>query len=187
MTSLHFESTGSGKPILALHGYGASLFSWRHLPKAVPDRRVIRVDLPGHGLSPALAGRHGLAAHAAKVIEFIEEQKLEEFDLIGHSFGGGVALMITIDFMKRRPGSVASLTLVGSLALPQRLPGLIMTANVPWIGPKLLSHLPARLIVAAVLRSAFHDPRHITAEAIDTYARNLATREGRHALIETAR
>ena len=49
MASLHFRSTGSGKPILALHGYGASLFSWRHLPPVVPDRRVILVDLPGHG------------------------------------------------------------------------------------------------------------------------------------------
>ncbi|MGH6836038.1 MAG: alpha/beta fold hydrolase [Methylocella sp.] len=188
MISLHFESTGSGKPILALHGYGASLFSWRHLPAAVPDRRVIRVDLPGHGGSPALAdGRYGLADHAAKIIDFIEEQKLEEFDLIGHSFGGGVALMIAIDFMERRPGSVSSLTLVGSLALPQRLPGLIRVANVPWIGPELLSRLPARLMVAAVLRSVFHDRRRVTEEAIDVYARNLATKEGRHALLQTAR
>ncbi|MGH6813618.1 MAG: alpha/beta fold hydrolase, partial [Methylocella sp.] len=188
MASLNFESTGSGKPFLALHGYGASLFSWRHLPPAVPDRRVICVDLPGHGGSPAPAdGRYGLADHAAKVIDFIEEQKLEEFDLIGHSFGGGVALMIAIDFMKRRPGSISSLTLLDSLALPQRLPGFIMVANVPWIGPALLSHLPARLIVRAVLRSVFYDRRRIPEEAFDIYARNLATKEGRHALLETAR
>lgn len=189
MTSLHFESTGSGKPILALHGYGASLFSWRHLPPAVPDRRVIRVDLPGHGGSPASAnGRYGLADHAAKIIDFIDEQKLEEFDLIGHSFGGGVALLIAIDFMKRRAGSISSLTLLDSLALPQPLPGFIRAANVlPWIGPELLAHLPARLMVGMVLRSVFHDRRRITKGAIDIYARNLATNEGRLALLETAR
>ncbi|MGH6838895.1 MAG: alpha/beta fold hydrolase [Methylocella sp.] len=188
MASLHFESTGSGKPILALHGYGASLFSWRHLPPAVPDRRVIRVDLPGHGGSPAPAdGRYGLADHAAKIIDFIAEQKLEEFDLIGHSFGGGVALMIALDLMERRPGSISSLTLLDSLALPQRLPGFLMVANFPRIGPALLPHLPARLMVGAVLRSVFHDRRRITEEAIDIYARNLATKERRHALLETAR
>lgn len=188
MTSLHFESTGSGKPILALHGYGASLYSWRHLPPAVPDRRVIRVDLPGHGGSPAPAdGRYGLADHAAKIIDFIAELKLEQFDLIGHSFGGGVALMIALEFMERRPGSVSSLTLLDSLALPQRLPGFLMLANVPWIGPELLAHLPARWMVGVVLRSVFHDRRRITEEAIDVYARNLATKERRRALLETAR
>ncbi|MGH6793957.1 MAG: alpha/beta fold hydrolase [Methylocella sp.] len=162
MLSLNFESTGSGKPILALHGYGASLYSWRYLPPAVPDRRVIRIDMPGHGGSPAPAdGRYGLAGHAAKVIDFIEEQKLEEFDLIGHSFGGGVALMIAFDLIERRPGSISSLTLLGSLALPQRLPGFMKVASVPWIGPALLSHLPARLIVGAVMRSVFYDRHRI--------------------------
>ena len=124
---------------------------------------------------------------AAKIIDFIAEQKLDEFDLIGHSFGGGVALMIALDFMKRRPGSVSSLILLDSLALPQRLPGFIMVANIPKIGPAVLPLLPARLMVGAVLRSVFHDRRRITEEAIDIYARNLATKERRHALPETTR
>jgi pimeloyl-ACP methyl ester carboxylesterase len=117
MTPLNFESSGAGRPLLALHGYGASLFSWRHLPSAFPDQKVIRVDFPGHGGSPPrLDNRYSLADHAQAVLDFIESEGLEDFDLVGHSMGGGVALMIAIKFMEQRRNAIKSLTLVDSLA-----------------------------------------------------------------------
>ena len=185
---LHFESSGAGRPLLALHGYGASLFSWRHLPLALPDRRVIRIDFPGHGGSPPrLDNRYGLADHARAVLEFIESQGLEDFDLVGHSIGGGVALMIAVDFMERRRNSIRSLTLVDSLALAQRIPWLLLPAFSPRLGSFVTSLLPPRLIVRAVLRFAFYDGRRITEEMVRTYAKNLESWEGRHASLETAR
>lgn len=188
MTGLNFISTGSGQPVVALHGYGASLFSWRGLPGALPDRRVVLVDLAGHGGSAArLDGRYSLADHAAQLVDFIAEQHIETFDLIGHSLGGGVALMAALDLAERRPGSVRSLTLVDSLALPQPIPWFLKLARLPLGGPLLISHLPARWIVATILRAAFHDRRRITEEMIQAYAANLATSQGRRALIETAR
>ncbi|PZR88826.1 MAG: hypothetical protein DLM68_06890 [Hyphomicrobiales bacterium] len=188
MIPLNFESSGSGRPLLALHGYGASLFSWRHLPPALPDRRVIRIDFPGHGRSPPrLDDRYRLADHARAVLEFIESQGLQEFDLVGHSIGGGVALMIAVDFMERRRNSIRSLTLVDSLALAQRIPWLLQPAFSPRLGPFVMSLLPPRLIVRAVLRFAFYDGRRITEEMVRTYAKNLESGEGRHVSLETAR
>jgi pimeloyl-ACP methyl ester carboxylesterase len=188
MPALSFESTGSGRPVVALHGYGASLFSWRHLPPALPDRKVVRIDLPGHGGSPARTdGRYALSDHARLIIDFIEEQSLGEFDLIGHSIGGGVALMIAIELSERRGNPIKSLTLVDSVALPQSLPWFLALARMPGVGSFLLSLLPARLIVGVVLRAAFYDRRRITEEMLQVYARNLATREGRQALLATAR
>lgn len=188
MIPLNFESSGSGRPLLALHGYGASLFSWRHLPLALPDRRVIRIDFPGHGRSPPRLDNHyRLADHARAVLEFIESQGLEDFDLVGHSMGGGVALMIAVDFMERRRNSIRSLTLVDGLALPQRIPWLLQPAFSPRLGSFLTSLLPPRLIVRAVLRFAFYDGRRITEEMVRTYAKNLESEEGRHASLETAR
>ncbi|MGH6794658.1 MAG: alpha/beta fold hydrolase, partial [Methylocella sp.] len=110
----------------------------------------------------------------------------EDFDLVGHTMGGGVALMIAADFMERRRNSIRSLTLVDSLALAQRIPWLLQPAFSPRLGPFLASLLPPRLIVRAALRLAFYDGRRITEEMVRTYAKNLESREGRHALLETA-
>ncbi len=174
--------------MLALHGFGASLFSWRHLPSALPDRRVIRVDLAGHGRSPPRTdGRYGLADFAAQLVDFIDEQGLGEFDLIGHSLGGGVALMTALDLAERRPDAIRSLILVGSVALPQPIPWIMRLARAPWVGPVLISRVPADLIVPSALRGAFHDPRRVTPEMIQNYAENLAAAEVRRALIATAR
>jgi pimeloyl-ACP methyl ester carboxylesterase len=186
--SLNFEIAGSGRPVLALHGYGASLFSWRHLPSGLPNRRVVRVDLAGHGGSPPRADRrYSLADHAAQIIHFIDEQNLAEFDLIGHSLGGGVVLMIALDFVKRRPRSIGRLVLVDSVALPQPLPWLMKVIRAPLIGAVLVSRFPERMIVRAVSPTAYYNRRCVTEEMIKAYAQNLATPEGRRAMIETAR
>jgi pimeloyl-ACP methyl ester carboxylesterase len=128
-----------------------------------------------------------LADHARAVLEFIESQGLEDFDLVGHSMGGGVALMIAVDFMERRRNAIRSLTLVDSLALPQRIPWRLQPAFSPRLGSFLTSLLPPRLIVRIVLRFAFYDGRRITEVMVRTYARNLESEEGRHAALETAR
>jgi pimeloyl-ACP methyl ester carboxylesterase len=188
LTSLNFETTGSGRPVLALHGYGATLFSWRHLPKGLLDRRVIRVDLAGHGGSPPRADRrYGPADHAAQIIAFIDEQRLEQFDLIGHSLGGGVALMIALNFAKLRPHAIRRLVLVDSVALPQPLPWLMKVIRAPFAGSILFSRIPGRMIVRAISPAAYYDRRCVTEEMICAYAQNLATAAGRRVMIETAR
>ncbi|MBO0734609.1 MAG: alpha/beta fold hydrolase [Methylocapsa sp.] len=185
---MNFQSSGSGRPVLALHGYGASLFTWRHLPAALSERRVICVDLAGHGGSPPRAdGRYSLAGHAAQIANFIGELGLEEFDLIGHSMGGGVALMTALDFSERRPGAIGRLILVGSVALPQPLPLFMKLLRAPLAGTLLFSQIPKRQIVRFGLRGAFHDPCRVSEEMVRIYAQNLASAESRQALIETAR
>jgi pimeloyl-ACP methyl ester carboxylesterase len=187
MATLNFESTGSGKPVVALHGYGSTLFSWRFLPPALPNRRVVRIDLPGHGGSAARPdGRYALSDHAQQVINFIEGEDFGEFDLIGHSLGGGVALSIVAELSTRKVSPIKSLTLVDSVALPQSLPWFLGLARVPGLGSFLLSAL-RRQTIAAALRTAFYDPRRVTEEMLQVYARNLVTREGRQAQIRTAR
>src|SRR5947209_6861331 len=51
--NLHYETYGSGPPILLVHGFGASTYSWRNLisPLSV-DHKLILVDLKGFGKSP---------------------------------------------------------------------------------------------------------------------------------------
>ena len=57
-TGLHCEVYGSGAPILAVHGLGACVFSWRKLKGRLPDHKLILIDLKGHGESPKPPDTH---------------------------------------------------------------------------------------------------------------------------------
>jgi proline iminopeptidase len=96
---LHVRDLGAGAPIVFLHpgpGLDGSVF----LPGAqrVADAgfRVLLVDLPGSGRSPAADWT--LAGYAEAVEDLVNELGLTGFTLLGHSFGGYVALQHLVDF-----------------------------------------------------------------------------------------
>lgn len=100
---------GSGpRPLLALHCSLAHGGAWAGLAQLLPGVTVTAPDLPGHGQSaPPGADLHGLSTViAAALAEEIGAGA--PVDLIGHSFGGTVALRLTLE----RPDLVRSLTLV---------------------------------------------------------------------------
>jgi pimeloyl-[acyl-carrier protein] methyl ester esterase len=107
--SLHVESTGSGPPLVALHGWAMHSGLWAPvLPRLASRFRVHRVDLPGHGLSPPMA-RTTLAGITAAVAEHFASLP-EPPTVLGWSLGGAVALQWALD----RPDAVAKLVLVGT-------------------------------------------------------------------------
>ena len=92
-TGLHFEEYGSGDPILAIHGLGASVYTWRKLKGRLPDHKLILIDLKGHGESPKPHDKnYSIADHAELVLQFIREQDLKNLTLMGNSYGGAVSL-----------------------------------------------------------------------------------------------
>lgn len=99
---------GSGaRPLLALHCSLAHGGAWAGLAQLLPEVTVTAPDLPGHGLSaPPAADLHGLATAIAAELA-AEIGGGAPVDLIGHSFGGTVALRLTLE----RPELVRSLTL----------------------------------------------------------------------------
>ncbi len=102
---LHVEECGSGRPVLLLHGHGASMrtFSLLAAPLRAGGRRVIAMDQRGFGRSspvPPMFGFPGLVDDAAAVLEALD---LRDTIVVGHSMGGGVALGLAID----RPAIVA--------------------------------------------------------------------------------
>ena len=107
--SLHVESTGSGPPLVALHGWAMHSGLWAPvLPRLASRFRVHRVDLPGHGLSPPMA-RTTLAGITAAVAEHFASLP-EPPTVLGWSLGGAVALQWALD----RPDAVSKLVLVGT-------------------------------------------------------------------------
>jgi pimeloyl-ACP methyl ester carboxylesterase len=107
--------TGTGAPVLAIHGITSSSRSWPFLAEAL-DNPVFAPDLRGRGRSSALPPPVGMGQHAEDCAAVIEAAGGTPVVVVGHSMGGFVAEVLAA----RRPELVAGLVLVdGGLPFPQ--------------------------------------------------------------------
>jgi pyruvate dehydrogenase E2 component (dihydrolipoamide acetyltransferase) len=101
-------------PVLLLHGFGADLNTWMFTQPALAEgRRVIALDLPGHGGSTKQLDHADVESLATIVDHALKALGIERLHLVGHSMGGGIA----IAFASREPERVATLTLIASASL----------------------------------------------------------------------
>ena len=107
---LRYLDMGSGGvPVLLLHGFGADLNGWMFTqPVLAQDRRVVALDLPGHGGSGREVGAGDVGALIAVVEAFVGALGLDAMHVVGHSLGGGIGLALAA----RRPDMVRSLSLI---------------------------------------------------------------------------
>ena len=114
---LHVIDEGAGSPLLLIHGFTGTANGWTPIAEALAqDRRVIRVDLLGHGLSssPADASRYSLPRAADDLLAFLDNLGVKDVSVAGYSFGGRVALHL-------------------ALAAPKRVRALILESTSPGI------------------------------------------------------
>ena len=108
MQRLHTSISGSGEPLVLVHGMGSASTAFKPIrPLLEENFTVITIDLPGHGETPMLPGRpmdpHSLALN---VFEELSEQGIENFHLAGNSLGGWVCL----EMASTKPERIRSLT-----------------------------------------------------------------------------
>lgn len=175
--------------MIALHGYGETLFTWRHLSGPISAQNELYLfDLKGHGRSPKPRdGKYAAEDQAELLHDFIRAQNLTGLTLIGHSMGGGIALLLAARLLAERADRLASLVLFASVAYPQPIAALARLLAVPFLGETLLSLTPPALIVRAVLRGAYYDPHRITEDEVEAYKANLADHDSVHAIVTIAR
>ena len=90
---ISYEDTGTGKPLLLLHGFLESKAMWHPLLDSLSDTfRVITVDLPGHGDSSVYSETHTMEFMSEVIFALIQQLDLKKIHIIGHSMGGYVAL-----------------------------------------------------------------------------------------------
>lgn len=93
---LAYTSTGSGPPLLILHGLFGSGGNWRSVARQLSDtHRVLCVDLRNHGTSP-WADSMPYAEMAGDVLRVIERENLREPVVMGHSMGGKTAMALAL-------------------------------------------------------------------------------------------
>ncbi|QKT03939.1 alpha/beta hydrolase [Ectothiorhodospiraceae bacterium 2226] len=185
--TLAYEAQGSGTPIVLIHGLGASRYTWRHLAEPLARRgQVIALDLKGSGDSPKPRDdAYSVYDQAALVLDVLARLDLGEVILVGHSFGGGVALATALRLQQE--DRLAALILIGSTGYEQPLPVFIQLLKTPLVAPLGMRLLPARMQVRAIMNRAFHDNDLVSDAAVDEYAATLQSTAGRHALLRTAR
>jgi pimeloyl-ACP methyl ester carboxylesterase len=185
---LHVEIRGCGPPILLIHGFGASSFTWsKIIPSLAADHTIISLDLKGFGQSrKPRDGRYALQSQAAAVLNVINTLGLDDLTVIGHSMGGGIALLVAMELEKQRPRRLNRLILIDSIACPQPLPLFIKVLRLPILGPVVLKIVPATWQVRYVLRQVYFNPGKIERDFVEEYAAPLRCRDGRAALIATA-
>jgi pimeloyl-ACP methyl ester carboxylesterase len=179
MPPLAIARSGTGAPLVLLHGLGASRRSWDPVLPALASRfDVIAVDLPGFGDSAPLPGQDEVppAVLAQSVADLLDALGVQTPHLAGNSLGGWVAL----ELASRRP--VASVTLLSPAGLWRRntpLYDLISLRASRWLARhagRLLSRLVAsRLGRALVLGQTHGHPMRLSPE----YARAAVTELGR--------
>lgn len=185
--ALYAEETGSGPPLLLLHGLGASTFTWRHIvPALARTHRVITLDLMGFGRSDKPYGMHyGARQQGALVAAFIRKRGLSDVTLIGHSFGGTVVLETALA-LRREEGRVSRLVIMDAPALRQTFPGISDVIQTPLLPYVLTSITPPELMSRAMLRAVSIPGRRISEADVRGYAAPYYTLGSRYAFISTA-
>ena len=114
----NYHDAGSGFPLLMIHGSGPGVSAWANwrlnMQPLAAHARVIAPDMVGFGFTDRPAGTvYGKDLWVRHLLGFVDALGLDQVDIVGNSFGGGLALAFAI----RHPERVRRLVLMGSVGL----------------------------------------------------------------------
>lgn len=170
-----FVMEGSGPALLLLHGLACDHTTWDPVIAALAERyTVIAPDLLGHGASAKPRADYTLGGYANGMRDLLAVLGVDRATVVGHSFGGGVAMQFSYQF----PEYTERLVLVAAGGLGPEVTPLIKAIQVPgWeLGMRVLTRPGLRHVLTGSLRaSSGLWPRHTrdfgeVADIIDSWA-----------------
>ncbi len=170
---MHYQAAGDpALPVIVLvHGYGDSFTSWEGwTPVLAKERRVLSIDLPGHGLTRSPEGYRASAGGFVSLVDsFATALGLSRFAIAGNSMGGGIAWQYAL----AHPERLSALILVDAAGWPMPPPKdlpLAFRILQYRIGRWALTHIDNRPLISEGLRKDVYDPAVITEAFIDRWA-----------------
>src|SRR3954468_22722392 len=151
--SLHWTEAGAGRPIVLLHGLNDSHRTWRDIWPLLPGRRVLMLDLPGHGLSGRPDAPYTLDWNATQVARWMERLDLRDADVVGHSYGGGVAQWLLLKCRSR----IRRLGLLASGGLGREVDPWLRLASLPFVVEKFGQRWMGRIAEYVMARATRTD------------------------------
>jgi pimeloyl-ACP methyl ester carboxylesterase len=171
-------------PIVLLHGTSASLHTWDGWTRALSgERRVIRLDLPGFGLTgPTPDENYSIESYVRFMTAVLDRLSVRRCVLGGNSFGGYVAWATAL----AHPNRVEKLILVDAAGYPRRSTSIPIGFRIAqWPGlNQLFRFVLLRSVVESSVRNVYGDPGKVTPDLVDLYY-EITLREGnRRALMQ---
>lgn len=160
---IHFTDEGEGPTLLLLHANYANLIDWEPWVNQLKNHfRVIRIDIPGHGLTEAdPKNDYSMERTVFLIQELLNQLKVEKLNIAGASLGGTIGL----HYARRNPEKMVNLILVSPGALNPRVRGRIKPVKLP--KPfELVAYITPKAITKALLKGGFGDPNNITDELV---------------------
>ena len=148
---MRYLQAGSGRPLILVHGLMGYAFSWRFsIPALAPHATVYAIDNLGAGLSTAPKGMNcTMQATAERVLQFADAMGITDFDLLGTSHGGAVAMMAAALCTTRHDHRLKRLILVA--------PVNPWSPHGRWLAPFVGSDLGSVLFGHTIARRRFLD------------------------------
>lgn len=110
-SKIYYTHEGSGNPLVLLHGFLESSNIWKEwFTEFARHRKIVCIDLPGHGRSQCIGKIHSMEMMAEVILIVLEELKIDQATFAGHSMGGYVLL----SFLEKSPEYVKNIVLLNS-------------------------------------------------------------------------
>lgn len=167
--TVHYRDEGKGFPLVLLHPSPSSLHTFDRLTGELVKKhyRVIRLDLPGYGLTgPSASGDYSLQAYMRFLDSFLTALKVDSCCLAGNSFGGRLA----VEYAYARPERVKKLVLIAAAGYPLKEEGVLAVkmARTRLLRP-IVRYATPRFFIAMNLRQAYGENQAVAAETVDRY------------------
>jgi pimeloyl-ACP methyl ester carboxylesterase len=165
---VHYRDEGKGFPLLLLHGAPSSLHTFDRLTAELSKKyRVIRLDLPGYGLTgPNAAGDYSLQSYMRFLDSFFAVLNVKSCYLAGNSFGGKLAC----EYAYEKPQRVKKLVLLAASGYPLKDEGVLAVkmARNPLLR-RVVRYVTPRYFVGMNLREVFGPSQSVPEETVDRY------------------
>lgn len=115
--AIHYEVAGQGPPLLLLHGWGGRAGSMQPIANGLNDMRTVyNIDFPGFGESDPPPQPWSVTEYTECLIELLAKLNIPKTDIVAHSFGGRVTLLLAAT----RPELVGKIVITGGAGLKPR-------------------------------------------------------------------
>jgi pimeloyl-ACP methyl ester carboxylesterase len=140
---VHYKRAGRGPVVVLVHGTTSSTHGFERVAALLsPSFDVVRLDLPGFGLTGPRADRdYRVPTYASTLARFLTELGVARYAVAGNSLGGNIAWHLALD----HPERVSDLVLINATGYPEKtLPAGLRLARNPLARPLLRRWLPRR-------------------------------------------
>jgi pimeloyl-ACP methyl ester carboxylesterase len=182
---VHYRDEGPKEdklPLVLIHGTSSSLHTWDSLVILIPEKRCIRLDLPGFGITGPDPHRDYSIEHTVQVVdELLKTLKVDSCIIAGNSLGGYIAWSYALEHERAK-----KLILIDAAGFNSEKKGknlAFQLARIPVVN-QILKIVTPRSIVRKSLEQSYGDPSKVTDNLVDRYFELNCRTGNRQALLD---